>query len=111
MIWKVLLEPRVINKGFNETRIIKSMGDAIALAIKRALHVVLRIENINSTIGTLFKGIVPWPLLKVQAHANRLFNITGLYQYADQVNSLSCLSHSLRLTCVDKDSSAIGQGS
>ncbi len=103
MAWQTLLGKGLFDKGLNEARIVRTMGDTIILVIQKTLHVVLHAKSLNSSIGALFKGMAPMGLLKIQEHANRLFNITGLYQYADQTNSLSCLSQSMRLVCLGKN--------
>ncbi len=87
-------------KRLSEVKVVVGAGDDVLAAMRSALLHALSANALVFTVGALLAGDVSAVQRKLQPAISKLFRSSSACQYADQVNSLSELSHRLRLTCM-----------
>ncbi|MFP3039517.1 MAG: hypothetical protein ACKESB_02205, partial [Candidatus Hodgkinia cicadicola] len=100
LIWEMLAKSKWFAlRSAAKVRLARGVGDMIIEVVIRVLRRAFTKDRIMFTIEALLDDKVAAVVCGLQASVDRLFTESGLCQFADQVNSLSELSHKMRFTC------------
>ncbi|MFP3037896.1 MAG: hypothetical protein ACKESC_01200 [Candidatus Hodgkinia cicadicola] len=101
-LFSVLNNLKIKFNKHNNVRIVRGIGDIIIDIVKDIIMDIIHPHTIRYTFNIfLFDEISLLNIInRIQPETDKSFVNSGLCQYIDQVNSLSELSHKLRLTCL-----------
>ncbi len=101
-LFSVLNNLKIKFDKYNNVRIVRGIGDIIIGIVEDVFMDMFQPNMICYTFDVfLFDEISLLDIIsRIQSETDKSFVNSGLCQYIDQVNSLSELSHKLRLTCL-----------
>ncbi len=102
-LFSVLNKLKIKFDKYNNVRIVRGIGDIIIGIVEDVFMGMFHPNMICYTFDVfLFDEISLLDIIssRIQSETDKSFVNSGLCQYIDQVNSLSELSHKLRLTCL-----------